>query len=205
MGPADQVQVVGTEELLHNVLAEGEGDATVVLAPALDALLRVAPQQVANETRVRDVGRADDLADLLHRAQLRGEPAVHAQDLFLNDLCVCVCVCEWVSEGRCLNSSGPYRPDRHAVEGVGELLPQLDGVPPLALVVEAVDSVYRGALVVAAQQEEVLVVLDLEGEEQALRVVFACVSTSASTCAKSRQAGRQAHTMVSRDSLPLST
>ena len=51
--------------------------------------------------------------------------------------------------------------DRQAVEAVGEGLPQLDRVPPLALVVEAVDPVDRRALVVAAQQEEVLGVLHL--------------------------------------------
>ena len=53
------------------------------------------------------------------------------------------------------------RGDREAVEAVGERLPELDVVPALALVVEAVDAVDRRALVVAAQQEEVLRVLDL--------------------------------------------
>ena len=47
------------------------------------------------------------------------------------------------------------------VEDVLELLPHLDVVPPLALVVEAVDAVDAGALVVAAQDEKVLGVEDL--------------------------------------------
>lgn len=51
-----------------------------------------------------------------------------------------------------------------AVEAVGESLPQLDVVSPLALVVEAIDTVDGGALVVAAQNEEVLRVLDLVGK-----------------------------------------
>jgi hypothetical protein len=54
-----------------------------------------------------------------------------------------------------------------AVEAVGEGLPQLDVVASLALVVEAVDAVDGGALVVAAQDKEVLGVLDLVGEQQA--------------------------------------
>ena len=37
----------------------------------------------------------------------------------------------------------------------------------LTLIVEAVDSVYAGALVVAAQQKEILRVLDLVGQQQA--------------------------------------
>lgn len=57
--------------------------------------------------------------------------------------------------------------NRKAVEAVGEGLPQLDVVPSLALVVEAVDAVDRGALVVAAQNEEVLGVFNLVCEEQA--------------------------------------
>lgn len=54
-----------------------------------------------------------------------------------------------------------------AVEAVGESLPQLDVVSSLALIVETVDAVDRGTLVVAAENEEVLGVLDLVGEEQA--------------------------------------
>ena len=54
-----------------------------------------------------------------------------------------------------------------AVEAVGKRLPQLDVVPTLALVVEAVDTVDGRAFVVAPQDEEVLGVLDLVGEEQA--------------------------------------
>ncbi len=84
--------------------------------------------------------------------------------------------------------------DRQTVEAVGERLPQLDVEPalacgtkhhthtvsehfyilsvivlltPLTLVVEAVDAVDGGALVVPAQQEEVLGVLDLVGQQQA--------------------------------------
>jgi hypothetical protein len=54
-----------------------------------------------------------------------------------------------------------------AVEAVGEGLPQLDVVAALALVIEAVYAVDGGALVVAAQDEEVLRVLDLVRQKQA--------------------------------------
>jgi len=52
------------------------------------------------------------------------------------------------------------------VEAIGEGFPEFDVVPSLALVVEAVDSVDAGALVVASQKEEVLGVLDLVGQQQ---------------------------------------
>ena len=58
------------------------------------------------------------------------------------------------------------RRNGHAVEHVLELLPQADVVSALALVVEAVDAVNLATLVVAAQQEEVLLVLALVGQQQ---------------------------------------
>jgi len=69
---------------------------------------------------------------------------VHAQDLFVN-------------EGS----------DGEAVEAVSEGFPEFDVVPALALVVETIDTVDGGALVVASEQEEVLRVLNLVGQQQA--------------------------------------
>lgn len=54
-----------------------------------------------------------------------------------------------------------------AVEAVGEGLPELDVVSALALIVESINTVDRGALVVTAENEEVFGVLDLVGKEQA--------------------------------------
>jgi hypothetical protein len=51
----------------------------------------------------------------------------------------------------------------HTCEG----LPDLDVVPPLALVVEAIDAVDRGALVITAQDEKVLWKFDFERQQQA--------------------------------------
>jgi hypothetical protein len=71
---------------------------------------------------------------------------VHADDLVVND-----------------SSAGK------AVEGVAELLPDLDGEAATALVVETVDTVDAGALVVASEDEEVLgvfnLVCDVEAED----------------------------------------
>lgn len=90
------------------------------------------------------VSWSHDTADLLHGVQIGTQTAVHGEDLLINDGC-----------------------DRQAVEAVRKCLPQLDVVPALALVVETVDAVNRGALVVATQNEEVLWILDLVGQEKA--------------------------------------
>jgi hypothetical protein len=80
---------------------------------------------------------------------------VHGEDLLVND-------------GR----------DWQAVETVSESLPQFDVVSSLALVVEAVDSVDRGALVIATEDEEILRVFDLvckqetNGLERLLTTVY---------------------------------
>jgi len=57
--------------------------------------------------------------------------------------------------------------NREAVEAVGESLPELNVISSLALIVEAVDSVDGGALVVSSEDEEVLWVFDLVGEQKA--------------------------------------
>jgi hypothetical protein len=63
---------------------------------------------------------------------------VHAKDLLVND-------------------SGT----RKAVETVRERLPELNPKSPLAFIVESIDTINRGTLVVSAKDEEVLRVLDL--------------------------------------------
>jgi len=90
------------------------------------------------------VGRPHNPADLLHGVEIGAQASVHGEDLLIND-------------------GG----DRQAVEAVRKSLPKLDVIASLALIVETVDAVDGGALVVAPQDEEVLGVLDLVGEEKA--------------------------------------
>jgi hypothetical protein len=90
------------------------------------------------------ISRTHNAANLLHRVEIRAQTTVHGENLLVND------------------SS-----NRQAVEAVGEGLPQLDVVSSLALVIETINTVDGGTLVVATQNEEVLGVLDLVREEQA--------------------------------------
>ncbi len=158
MRAADEVEVVLAEELLNDVRAECEGDTTVGLTPANEALVGIGPKKVADETGVGDVAGTHDLLDLVHDGEFGREAAVAAEDLLVDD-------------------AG----DGQAVEGVGEGLPELDVVAALALVEEAVDAVDGGALVVSAENEEVLGELDLEGEDEAdaLEALLAAVDVVA--------------------------
>jgi hypothetical protein len=90
------------------------------------------------------VSRSHNTPDLLHGVEVWAETTVHGEDLLVDD-----------------GGNG------QAVEAVGEGLPELDVISPFALVVESVDAVDRGALVVSTQDEEVLGVLDLVRKQEA--------------------------------------
>lgn len=68
---------------------------------------------------------------------------MHSEDLFIND-----------------------RSNWQAIEAVCECFPQLDIVPSLALIVESVNAVDGGALVVSTEDEEIFRVLDLVCQQQ---------------------------------------
>lgn len=80
----------------------------------LHVLVRIAPQQIAQQSGVGHVRRPHDAPNLLHALQIGTEAAMAAEDLLVDD-------------------GG----NRQTVEAVGERFPQLDVVASLALVVEA--------------------------------------------------------------------
>ena len=144
MGTTHEIQVVFVEELGHNIVSKGERHSAVVLTPPIDVLLGVTPEEITQDTRVGDISRAHDAADLLHGVVFGRKSSVHAKDLLVND-------------------SG----DGKAVKAISESLPKLNVVSSLTLIIEAVYAVNRGTLVVSAQQEKVLRVLDLVREQEA--------------------------------------
>jgi hypothetical protein len=90
------------------------------------------------------ISRSHHTPNLLHGVEVWAKTTVHSEDLLVDD-------------------SG----NGQAVEAVGEGLPELDVISPFALVVESVNAVDRGALVVATEDEEILGVLDLVGKQEA--------------------------------------
>jgi hypothetical protein len=141
---ADEVEVVLVQELGDLIGAEGERDAAIIIPPPGVLAVGVGPEEVAEEPLVGYVDGALDVPDPVEAVEVRREAAVHAEDLVVDD-------------------GG----DGQAVEAVGEELPEAHAEAALALVVEAVDAVDGGALVVPPQQEEVVRVPDLVREEEA--------------------------------------
>lgn len=74
-------QVMGGQELGDDVVAKEVRDPAGVAPPSVDARVRVGPQQVAEDALVGHVHGAGQLEDLGEVAELRGEAAVHAEDL----------------------------------------------------------------------------------------------------------------------------
>lgn len=141
MGSTDEIDVVLLEELLDDGLTEGVRDAAIVLSPARLALLRVGPYQVAQQAILRHFGRPGDLLQLSDSDELGAQSAVHAEDFVIDE-----------------------RGDRHAVEYILEFFPHADGIATLALIVEAVNTIDLSALMVTAQQEEILLEFHLIGQ-----------------------------------------
>mmetsp|Transcript_11461 Transcript_11461/g.20687 ORF Transcript_11461/g.20687 Transcript_11461/m.20687 type:complete len:342 (+) Transcript_11461:1304-2329(+) len=144
MSAANQIKVVLPQEPLNDIRSESEGNSTIVFSPTTNTLFRVGPKQIANQATVRHIGWPHDFSHLIHRLKFRGQTTMHGEDLFVND-------CSY----------------RHAVEGVSERLPNADVVPTLALVIEPIDTVNGCALVIPTKDEEVLRILDFEGQYKA--------------------------------------
>lgn len=66
MGTADQIQVVLVQEFGYHLRAKGKRYTPVILPPAQNILVWVRPEQITQETLVRNIGGAHDASDLLH-------------------------------------------------------------------------------------------------------------------------------------------
>lgn len=55
MRPADEIHVMFLKEARNHIGSESEGDATIVFAPACDVFVGIRPQQIAQETAVRNL------------------------------------------------------------------------------------------------------------------------------------------------------
>jgi hypothetical protein len=63
VGSADEIHVVFVEELADNLAAKGERDSAVVLAPAGRVLVRIGPQQIAEQACQQVSGREASSVD----------------------------------------------------------------------------------------------------------------------------------------------
>ena len=143
MRSTNQVYVVLFEELFDHRFAESVWNSAIVFAPTWLALLRVRPQQIAQEAILRDFSGTRELLELGNCNKFGRETSVHAQNLVVNE-----------------SRNG------HTVEDILELFPRLDWKAAFAFVVETINAVDLTTFVISAQQEKVFLVLDLVREQQ---------------------------------------
>ena len=147
MGAANQINVMFLIKLADDIFAKGKGHTAIVVPIGLDAALRVRPEQIAEKPSVGNVSGPHDVLDLIEVFQLGAEASMHAENLLIN-------------------KSG----HRKAIEDVTEHAPESDGVPALAFIIEAVDSINLCAFMIASKKEEVLRILDLIAEKETNRL-----------------------------------
>ncbi len=57
MGPANEIQIMLVQELLHDIGAKCEGDAAIALAPPRRVLVGIGPQKIAQQAWRRSAPR----------------------------------------------------------------------------------------------------------------------------------------------------
>ena len=143
MSSADQINIVLLVELAHNVFAECEADASVVVTVLINATLRVRPQKIAKESLVWHICWSNYILDLVEVFQLWAQASVHAENFLID-------------------KSSHWKTVKH----ITEYSPELNRVPSFAFIVETIDAIDLGTLMVSAQHEEVLWVLNLIAKQK---------------------------------------
>ena len=73
------------EELIHQLRRESETNASVVLTPSVYFPFRIRPQQVAQNSSVRDIGRTTESTNLLKTLHIGTQASMSAEYLLIND------------------------------------------------------------------------------------------------------------------------
>lgn len=147
MGSANEINVMLLVKLADDLLTKSETHASIVVSISLDAALGIRPKQVAKKSRVGHVSGPHNVFDLVKILQFRAQTSVHAENFLVDE-------------------SG----DGQTVEHVTEDTPKSNRVSTFALVIEAVNTIDLGTLVIATEQKEVLWVLNFVAEEKADRL-----------------------------------
>ena len=154
MSSAYKIEIVLLQKLYKFICTKRTRNTSVTLPPPFSIGARIRPQQITQETIIRNLSRPLNILYLVQTSQFGRETTMHAQYLVINERC-----------------------NGQAVEAIGEYLPQPNIEPPLTFVIETVDSVDLRILMVPPQQENLFGVPDFVRQEQAysLQALFASI------------------------------
>ena len=84
MSSTYKVDLVLVVEFSNNILAEGEADTSIIIAPICHFFIGVRPEEIAEEACVGHIRRPHDVVDGQDFVELGREATVHAKDLVVN-------------------------------------------------------------------------------------------------------------------------
>ena len=143
MSSADKVEVVFLDKLPDHILTKDPTYTSVILTKFIDTTFWIRPEQVTKQALIRHISGSHDILNLFKVFQLWAQTSVHTQDFLVDQSYY------W-----------------QAIEHITECLPKSDRVSSFALIVESVDTIDLGTLVITSQEEEVFRIFDLVTEQE---------------------------------------
>lgn len=105
--------------------------------------VRISPKDITQQSRIGNITGTRNVGNLFHLRQLWAQSTVHTNDFIVDN-------------------SGAGQ----TIKSVAKLLPHFHRKAATTLIVESVNAIDAGALVIASEQKEILRILDLVGKEQ---------------------------------------
>lgn len=143
MGSANEIQIIVLQKAFQNISSENIRDPSLILTPPLSIYHRIRPQQIAQHTMVRNFIRPLNFVYIVDKLQVRRESPMHAKN-FVIDQC---------SDGKIVKARRKF-------------FPNLNIVPPLAFIVESINSVDCGGFVVSSKQKKIFRIFDFVSKQK---------------------------------------
>lgn len=144
VGSGDQIDSESFALGFHDIRSKDIGDSADIGCPVDDAAVRITPEEIDVEGRTWRIHGTGKVSEHVETGQFGRETSVHAQD-----------------------TTGDETREGHGRERFLERHPETGArISLVALFKEPVDTVDRRTFVVAPEQEETVVELDLVAEEQ---------------------------------------
>ena len=108
-------------------MCNGNHAAGIVKFATIIGSIGITPQQITQQSGIGNIAGSFKVGDLVQFLQLRRQPAMHAQDSFVN------------------HSGGGQ-----TIKDIGKDFPQFDGILPFAFVVKSINAIDTGTFVIAS-------------------------------------------------------
>lgn len=84
VGSANQVNVKFRQNIFHHILAESITHSSLALPPSCNIGVGVRPEDIADESLIRNLNRSLDVDQVFEVVEVRRESSMHTQNLLIN-------------------------------------------------------------------------------------------------------------------------